>query len=264
VFSSLSGYVSLGHVVFYGLGAYVMVATWNQISVPLAIGAAALAAGAFAALVGFPVLRVRGPYFVILTFGVAELVKFIVLAVEAKLGHASRMLLGAPALDTLYFWMLGLAIIATLIAYAVRSSRLGRGLRAIRENEEAAETIGVPIARYKLFALVLSALVPGAVGAVMALRTTYFEPILAFDPMISFTMIAMTIIGGSDALRGPFLGALFLLILQELLWTNAPQLYMILLGLLLIAFVLFLPSGLSGGLERLQRWKLQRWKQRST
>jgi branched-chain amino acid transport system permease protein len=246
VLSSLSGYVSLGHVVFYGLGSYLVVATWNIVPLVLALPLAAAAAGLFAFLVGLPVLRARGPYFVILTFGVSELVKFVLIAVESSLGHASRLVLGAPDPIVLFYLALGLAVIATLLAYGVRVTRLGYGLRGIRENEEAAENLGVPVASYKLAAFVLSAVIPGAVGGVMALRATYFEPRVVFDPMISFSMIAMAIIGGSDDLRGPVLGALLLTVLSELLWANAPELYMIILGVLLVVFVRFLPQGIAG------------------
>jgi len=246
VLSSLSGYVSLGHVVFYGLGSYLVVVTWNVVPLALALPLAAAAAGLFAFLVGLPVLRARGPYFVILTFGVSELVKFVLIAVESALGHASRLVLGAPDPIVLFYLALGLAAIATMLAYGVRVTRLGYGLRGIRENEEAAENLGVPVASYKLAAFVLSAVVPGAVGGIMALRATYFEPRVVFDPMISFSMIAMAIIGGSDALRGPVLGALLLTILSELLWANAPELYMIILGVLLVVFVRFLPQGVAG------------------
>jgi branched-chain amino acid transport system permease protein len=246
VLSSLSGYVSLGHVVFYGLGSYLVVVTWNVVPLALALPLAAAAAGLFAFLVGLPVLRARGPYFVILTFGVSELVKFVLIAVESSLGHASRLVLGAPDPIVLFYLALGLAAIATMLAYGVRVTRLGYGLRGIRENEEAAENLGVPVASYKLAAFVLSAVVPGAVGGIMALRATYFEPRVVFDPMISFSMIAMAIIGGSDALRGPVLGALLLTILSELLWANAPELYMIILGVLLVIFVRFLPQGVAG------------------
>jgi branched-chain amino acid transport system permease protein len=246
VLSSLSGYVSLGHVVFYGLGSYLVVVTWNVVPLTLALPLAAAAAGLFAFLVGLPVLRARGPYFVILTFGVSELVKFVLIAVESSLGHASRLVLGAPDPIVLFYLALGLAAIATMLAYGVRVTRLGYGLRGIRENEEAAENLGVPVASYKLAAFVLSAVVPGAVGGIMALRATYFEPRVVFDPMISFSMVAMAIIGGSDALRGPVLGALLLTILSELLWANAPELYMIILGVLLVIFVRFLPQGVAG------------------
>lgn len=250
ILSSLSGYVSLGHVVFYGLGAYVVVASWGSLPVAASLPIAALAAAAFAFVIGLPVLRVRGPYFVILTFGLAELVKFCVIAIEAAQGRASRLILGTPGLDTLFFLMLALAAIATLLAWGARVTRLGHGLRAIRENEEAAETLGVPVARYKLAAFVLSAAIPGAVGGVMALRATYFEPIQVFDPMVSFSMIAMAIIGGGDDLRGPVIGAIVLGTLSEMLWASAPQLYMIILGLLLVIFVLFVPEGICGRLLR--------------
>lgn len=248
--SALSGYISLGHVVFYGLGAYIVVITWNAVPLPAALILAAVAAAAFAFVIGLPVLRVRGPYFVILTFGIAELVKYVLIAVEASLGHASRLILGAPDPIVLYYILLGLALLATLLAAGVRFVRLGHGLRALREDEEAAETLGVPTVRYKLIAFVLSAAVPGAVGGVMALRATYFEPTIVFDPMISFSMIAMTIIGGSDDLRGPVLGAVLLTVLSELLWDVAPEGYMVILGILLLIFVRFLPEGLSGLLRK--------------
>lgn len=246
VFSALSGYISLGHVVFYGLGAYLVVITWNVLPLALALLLAAIIAAVFALIVGLPVLRVRGPYFAILTFGIAELVKYALIAIEASLGHASRLILGGPDPIVLLYILLGLAALATLLAAAVRSSRLGHGLRALREDEVAAETLGVPIARYKLAALVLSAAIPGAVGGVMSLRATYFDPTLVFDPMISFAMITITIIGGSDDLRGPILGAVLLTGLSEWLWDVAPQAYMIILGVLLLIFVRFVPEGLSG------------------
>jgi branched-chain amino acid transport system permease protein len=250
ILSALSGYISLGHVVFYGLGAYLVVVTWGVIPLPIALALAAIVASGFAFVVGLPVLRVRGPYFVILTFGVAELVKYVLIAIEAALGHASRLILGAPDPTVIFYILLGFAAVATLLAAGVRLTRLGHGLRALREDEEAAETLGVPAARYKLVAFVISAAIPGLVGGAMALRATYFEPSTAFDPMISFAMIAMTIIGGSDDLRGPVLGAILLTGLSELLWDIAPQGYMLILGILLLVFVRFLPEGLSG----LMRW----------
>ena len=252
VLSALSGYISLGHVVFYGLGSYVVVATWERLPLAASLPLAACAAALFAFVIGLPVLRVRGPYFVILSFGVAELVKYVLIAVEAAQGNASRLILGAPGLETLYGLLLGLAALATLLAGAIRVTRLGQGLRAIREDEEAAETLGVPVTRYKLAALVLSAAIPGAVGGVMVLRSTYFEPAQVFDPMISFSMIAMVIIGGGDDLRGPAVGAVLLSLISEFLWASAPQLYMIILGTLLCAFVLFVPEGLCGRLLRVR------------
>jgi branched-chain amino acid transport system permease protein len=253
VLSKMTGYVSLGHVVFYGIGAYLVVVTWQRIPLPVAIVCAGALAAAFAALVGLPVLRVRGPYFVILTFGLAELVKFSIMAIESASGTASRILFGAPELVLVYFAMYALALAAMLLLTWVSGSRFGHGLRSLRENEEAAETLGVPVVRYKMLAFVLSAAIPGMVGAVMALRSTYFVVGQVFDPMISITVIAMAILGGGDNAKGPLLGAIFLCGLSELLWANAPLLYMIILGLVLITFVLLVPDGLVGLLARRQR-----------
>lgn len=250
VLSKLAGYVSLGHVVFYGLGAYLVVVTWNVVPLPLAIVGAGAAAALFALLVGLPVLRVRGPYFVILTFGLAELVKYSIMAIESGMGVASRILFGTPDLVVVYFAMAALAAAATALLWHVSASRFGHGLRALRESELAAETLGVPVLRYKLTAYVLSAAIPGMVGAVMALRSTYFVVGQVFDPMISITVIAMALLGGGDDAKGPLLGVVFLFVLSELLWSKAPLLYMIILGVVLIVFVLLVPDGLSGWLQR--------------
>jgi branched-chain amino acid transport system permease protein len=248
--SGFTGYISLGHAVFYGLGGYVTVLTWHILPLTVAIPLSGLVAAAFAGLIGYPVMRVRGPYFVILTFGLAELVKYVVINIEAALGKFGRLMMGAPGLSTLYWVMLALAVAATLLVVLVGRSRFGAGLRAIREDEPAAETAGVPIARYKLAAYALSALIPGMVGGLVALRTSYFEPQQIFSPTISFTVVTMAMIGGGDRARGPIMGALFLALLSELLWASMAQLYLIILGLLLIGFVLFAPSGLDGLLRR--------------
>ncbi|MCY4396418.1 MAG: branched-chain amino acid ABC transporter permease [Rhodospirillaceae bacterium] len=252
IVSGLAGYISLGHVVFAGIGGYVLVLTWGAVPVWAGAVLGALAAGLFALLVGLPVLRVRGPYFVILTFGLAEFAKYVVINIENALGKFGRLILGGPQVETLYWAMAAAALAGTLAVIATRRVRLGAGLAAVREDELAAETIGVPTVRFKLFAFALSALLPGFVGALFVLRTGYFEPAQAFDPVISFTIVTMAIIGGSEDARGPVLGALFLVVLSELLWASFPQVYMIILGALLIGFVLFAPNGVAGLLDRLR------------
>jgi len=256
--SGLAGYISLGHVVFAGIGGYLLVLTWGAVPIWLGAIVGAGGAGLFALLVGLPVMRVRGPYFVILTFGLAEFAKYVVINIESVLGKFSRLLLGGPALQDLYWVMAALALVGTFSVVVVRRLRLGAGLIAIREDETAAGTLGVPTMRFKLIAFALSALLPGLVGAMFVLRTGYFEPLQAFDPIISFTIVTMAIIGGSEDARGPVLGAIFLVLLSELLWSNFPQVYMVILGVLLIGFVLFAPNGVSGLLDRLASRSLQR------
>jgi branched-chain amino acid transport system permease protein len=188
---------------------------------------------------------------VILTLGISEFIKYVVIASEAALGRNGRLLIGTPSLAVLFEAMLALAVISMLLLQAVRSSRLGVGLFAIREDETAAEAVGVNAAALKLFAFTLSAFIPGLVGGLMIMRSTYFEPLQAFSPTTSFTIVTIAILGGSDEVSGPLLGALFLVLLSELLWTRAPELYMIILGVLLIGFVLFVPEGLVGRAQRL-------------
>ena len=253
ILSGMAGYISLGHVVFYGLGGYIVAVAWRVLPLYVSIPLAGLATGLFALLIGYSVLRVRGPYFVILTLGIAELVKYILFYLEAAIGKAGRFMIGLPPIEQLYYIVLGLAVAATLLAWGVRRSKLGVGLIAIREDEEAAETIGVPVARYKVYAYVLSAIIPGMVGGLMGLRNSYMEVIHIFNPAISFTIVTMAIIGGSDDARGPVYGALFLTLLSETFWSNLPQLYMVVLGALLITFVLFAPNGIVGLTAKL-RW----------
>jgi branched-chain amino acid transport system permease protein len=254
-FSGLSGYVSLAHAVFYGLGAYIMAILWQELPIWQILPLAGVAAVILAIVIGYPALRVRGPYFVILTLGLSEFVKYIVVAVEAATDSNGRLLLGTPDPEVLYYLLLGLAVAATLLTLWLSHSRWGVGLRAIREDETAAATLGVPVALLKTAAFALSAFIPGIVGAVWVMRTTYFEPLELFSPALSFSIVTVAVVGGSDQAPGPILGATFIVILSELLWARAPQLYLILLGLLLIFFVLFVPRGIYGQISAFKSGK---------
>lgn len=249
--SATTGYISLGHAVFCGIGAYAMILALPVMGIAGSVLFGGAMAGLAALLIGLPVMRVRGPYFVILTFGLAELAKAIVMQVETSLGQFSRLIFNAPPLATLYWAMLALVVIAVGAAWLLNRSRLGAGLVAIRENEEAAEAVGVPVARMKTIALVLSAVIPGMIGGLLTLRSSYFDASQAFDPVLSFTIVTMAIVGGLRSPRGPFLGAIAFVLLSEALWLRLPQLYMIALGALLIAFILFAPEGLAGMVSRL-------------
>jgi branched-chain amino acid transport system permease protein len=251
VISGMTGYISLGHVVFIGIGAYVAALTWLVLPIWLILPFAGVAAAALATVVGYPCLRVRGPYFVILTFGLSELIKYIVINIESALVVSGRVLFGAPGVETLYLMALALAWASIIIALAVRESRFGSALRAIRENEEAAETIGIATGRFKAAAFVLSSIIPGMVGALMIMRSTYFDPLEIFSPQTSVLIVTMAVIGGSDRPLGPVLGVGFLILLQELLWANLPQLYMIVVGALLIAVVVWMPGGLYARLQQM-------------
>jgi branched-chain amino acid transport system permease protein len=255
LFSGLTGYVSLGHAVFFGLGSFILAIGWKSIPPVASLGLAGAGSVLLALAVGVPCLRVRGPYFVMLSFGLAEFVKYAVVDIEARLGSGSRIILGAPDLRTLYWMMLGLALAAFGLTWWARRSRFGAALRAIREDETAAETIGIHTSLYKSGAFGLSAAIPGMVGAVMCMRGGFFEPHPAFDPLISLTMICIAVVGGSDSAAGPLLGAVLLVGMSELLWAEFPHLYMVLVGSVLVVFVLVAPEGAVGRVAALTRWR---------
>lgn len=252
--SGLTGYISLGNATFIGAGAYVFILLWGKVPIWLGLMAAGGSAGLVALVVGTPCLRVRGPYFVILTLGVAEFVKYIVVNIEASLANFGRLVLGGPDIYTIFYLMSGFAALAYLFAHLVRRSRFGLGLRAIREDESAAETSGVPVTALKVAAFASSAVIPGVVGALSVLRSGYFEPLQLFNPLQSLTMVTMAVIGGSDDAPGPLFGVVLLVLLSELLWANAPEAYLVILGLLLVVFVLGAPDGVYGRLQALWRW----------
>ncbi|MCF4167370.1 branched-chain amino acid ABC transporter permease [Zavarzinia compransoris] len=254
ILSGYTGYVSLGHAAFVGAGAYVFILTWGAVPFWFGLVAAGFTSGLLALIVGGPCLRVRGPYFVILTLGVAEFVKYAVINIEASLGKFGRLMIGTPEPVDIYRMAVGLAAIAFVMALVARYSRFGVGLRAIRENEVAAEMTGIRVRWLKVGAFGLSALVPGVVGALMICRTGYFEPLQMFSPQLSLTIITMCVAGGSDNPWGPLIGALFLNILSELLWDSAPELYTVILGVVLVFVVLRMPEGIYGtAVKRLAR-----------
>ena len=253
IFSGYTGYISLAVAAFFGLGSYMTVIIWPILpSFPLVIIAGGLASGFFAILIGFPCLRIRGPYFIILTLGLSELVKYISQIYEVRVrGALGTILLGGPSSEVFYYSLIIIAAITVVTAYFVKNSKFGLGLFSIKANEEAAEAMGVDTTRYKLLSFGLSALFMGFAGAVMALRWTYIDPTVAFNPLITFEVTIMAIFGGMEDFRGPIIGATVLTLISEAFGIRYPYHYMGLLGITLILLIKFLPTGLMGVISRL-------------
>lgn len=252
IISGYTGYISLGHAAFYGLGAYLMVFTWHKIPFLVGVALGGVAAGAFAWAIGFPFLRVRGPYFVILTLGLSEFVKYVFINFEIKLAaKGGRMILGAPSIQAFYFYILVLAVLSTAVAAKVRQSRFGSGLLCIKGDEEAAESLGLNTSFYKWLAFGLSAVIPGSVGAVMASRWTYIDPMSVFDPIVSFQIVVIALLGGKDNIYGPVVGAVVLTVLSEQLSTRYPEFYLILIAVIVFIAVIFMPSGILASVRSL-------------
>jgi branched-chain amino acid transport system permease protein len=258
--SGLTGYVSFGHVAFFGTGAYatgILVTThgWHWTVASLAGG---VAAATLALVIGYPCLRLKGPYFAISMLGLNEVMRVLVSYFEGLTGGGLGLSL--PTLHAsveIYYAMALAAGAATVAAHLIITSRFGLRLMTIREDEIAAEAMGIDTARHKLYAFLLSAFAPGVVGGLFARDQGYIEPIAVFPLAFTITMIVMALFGGKGTVWGPVLGAVALFVLQELIWARFLYLHQILFGAIIIGVVLFMPRGVLGVLQ--QRYRLPRY-----
>jgi branched-chain amino acid transport system permease protein len=243
----LAGQVSFGHAAFFGVGAYVTAILVRE-GVPMIVTIipAALAAAAYAAAWGWPCLRLRGPFFAIATIGVGEATRLAALLWEPVTGGATGLTLpiGRPAPLVPYYLALALAMTSIATAILVRQSRLGLGLACIREDVDAAESIGIRSGWVQVQALMISAAIVGAAGSIYARYLFYVEPgdVFAFNRSIG--LILMAIIGGVNSLWGPPIGAILFLGLEQVLAAWFPAIHLGIYGLLLILMMLFEPRGI--------------------
>ena len=211
LFSGMTGYVSLGHGLFFGIGAYTFAIATSIFNAPPAIGLVlgVIVCGLIAFLVGLALLtaRIRIAYFAVVMLGLNEITRTIV-ANTKSIGSSYGLTL--PNMTSRYFayyLLLGLAVTVTAFAYGVRQSRWGYGLKAILADEVAAETTGVRTVAHKLAMFVASAVFIGMAGAVIAWNWSYVDPSMAFDLTVSFDMLVMAMFGGFGTVAGPVLGA---------------------------------------------------------
>ena len=257
--SGLTGYVSFGHVAFFGAGAYagailVAGAGWPWPLAALAGGAAAIV---LAVVIGYPCLRLKGPYFAIAMLGLNEVLRALVSYFEGLTGGGNGLSL--PTLDAsvpIYYVMGVLAVAVTAMAWLIVTSRFGLRLMTIREDEVAAEAMGIDTFHHKLAALLLSAVGPGVAGALMVRDQGYIEPVSVFPLAITVTMIVMALFGGKGTVFGPVLGAVVLFVAQEIVWASYPYFHPLLFGAIIVAVVLLMPRGVLGLLQ--QRYRLPR------
>lgn len=251
-----TGLISLGHAAFFGIGAYTAALAVINLHLPLAL--AFLAGGVLAALFGFLIsfvtFRFRGVYFTIGTLVLAEALRLWMINWDVTGGAQGLQFPfeGGWAQRTYYLVMLGLAALSTALVLLILRSKLGVGLRAIRDNEDSARNMGVDIFRTKLTVFVLSAFLAGLVGAVHAGRLGAIEPYSIFGSSWSISTINIVIIGGLGTVLGPVVGALFNSVSSELL-ADFSNLHLVIEGLLVILIIRFLPGGLVG-LFRFPRW----------
>ena len=257
-----TGYVSFGHIVFYGFGGYIGLYFLNEQGWPIwaSLLIAGISAGLLAFLLGKAILRLRGGYFALATIGINEAMKALINNLDI-FGGAVGMTLNfkvykeyggaAEALNMAFYIMAGLALASIIVSYLVRVSKFGLGLLAIRENEDAAEVMGVVAPDAKTWAYVLSAIIPGMVGMLFFFKNGNVEPHVAFPLHASIELLVMVMLGGQGTVLGPILGAFAYQGMRGYLVTSDffKDIQLSVSGAVLLLIILFIPAGAIGWLR---------------
>jgi branched-chain amino acid transport system permease protein len=243
-----AGYAAFGNVAFFGIGAYttglLMLSRWHVPFFPALFAGALLSAGV-AALLGLPVLRLKGHYFAIATLGVAEAFRQIADTWDSVTEGSSGIDLPLRS-DASFFYYTALGLVAAgLVATALLArSKIGYGWAAIREDEEAARVLGINATLLKVAAFALSAAFAALAGGLTAYQNVHVTPTDFFKLDYTLQMIIASIIGGTGTVLGPVIGAAVYQLLSTYVWSRFLELHPTVLGLLIVLFVVFLPRGL--------------------
>ena len=257
ILGGFAGQVNLGHAAFFGVGALVTRTLWiGGLPFALALAAGGLAALGFGMLIGVPTFRLRGVYFAIGTLGITEVLRITTGNVLPGLSALPPAFVGTYDLTLRYEVALALASACMLAAWLLLRSRIGLGILAVREDEEAAQATGVGALRHKLVALALSSLFAGLAGGVFAFYHVSYYPQFPFDPTWTFDAVLPVFVGGVGTLLGPVIGGLLYVIVRERLAVTLTQAHQVIFGVLFILVVLALPGGLVSAVDRVRRRRL--------
>jgi branched-chain amino acid transport system permease protein len=265
-----AGYLSFGHVAFFGIGAYVTALMMKGLNLsPLWTILSSIPAGGMAALiafiVGYPCLRLRGPYFAVITFCFAFVVELAVKNLDILGGPEGLWLksMDLPIHVTraiLFEAMMVIMVFTIALGIWTSRSKFGAGLMAIKEDEEVAQTMAINSPKLKLQAFALSAFFPGMAGGVYAYYLTYIHPDIVFDVMISILIVLMALFGGGGTWLGPIIGAVVLTLVNEGLSTFVKaEFARIIYGCLFIGVIIFMPNGMMEFLKRGIQGKPVNW-----
>jgi len=254
ILGGYAGQVSIGHSAFFGAGAFATRFLWVS-GVPLipSLLIGSVMSVVLAMMIGFPALRLRGPYFAIGTMALAEALYLTLRNVFPGVAFLPGKYIASYSLLPRYYLVLALVGLIGLVTYLVMNSRLGLALEAIRNDQDAAESSGVNLFKYKVLAFTLSALFMGLSGGVFAYYHASYYVAYPFGGVWSFEPLVMTIIGGAGTLIGPIIGAVFFVGLKEILAVKLGEMHIILFGIIFVLVVIFLPGGIVEGAERIRR-----------
>ena len=265
IMSGYMGYLPFGNAMFFGIGAYVTAIGMSK-GLPFlaAVPLAAITAILFSILLGFPVLRLRGHYFAIATIGMSGAILSVVQNATEITGGAMGTTLPiidkAPSVVYNYFYlaMFALMVITTLSLYFIIKSRFGFGIRSIKANEDAANSMGINTTYHKVVAWAISALFTSIAGALYAYWMSFIAPDEVFDVMIAVNTIVIMLIGGAGSILGPIIGAFIIELFAEVAWSAFLEYHLAVLGIIIIIIVFFVPKGVTGTIgDLVKRRKLR-------
>lgn len=258
IMGGFAGYWSFGHTVFIGMGAFAaahVVSLLGLSSGPLQMATGivlgALCCGVFAAVIAYPILRLRGIYFAIAMLGISQVVAELANNVSWIQGDVglfieTRLPEGMEP-ERFYYYVFGaLLLVTALTSYLILRSRFGYGLLAIREDEDTAKMLGVPTEQLKALGFVVSAFLVGMLGATYAYSLGYFTTGSVFRVDFSLNMIIYCLIGGIGTIAGPIVGAALMLLLTQVVLGQLLDLHLLVTGLVVIFIVLSMPDGIMG------------------
>jgi branched-chain amino acid transport system permease protein len=254
IVGGFTGQISLGHAAFFGIGSLVTRLLWLQKDIPfvLAFLAGGVGAAVAALILGYPGLRLRGVYFSIGTLALAEAIRITIGNLFPTVTALPGDILRSYDLINRYYLALAVVLLAVGATYYLLHSRLGLGMLATREDEDAARAIGINIFYHKLAAFVISSALAGLAGGSFAFYHVSYYPSLPFSPEWTFDALIVVFIGGIGTLAGPLIGALFFVLVRDVLAANLVDVHLLVFGLLFILVVLLFPGGLLEGWELLR------------
>src|SRR6478672_2920561 len=261
ILGGYAGYVNFGTPAFFALGAYTAVFLIQTVKAPLPV--LIVAGGLVSALlglgIGYLTLRLRGVFFSIATLALSIVLQTVIINWEFVGGSRGLSVIrpsGPPFgnyVTFLFTFMVLLAVVSVVTARFIERSWIARGLAALRDNEEAAECMGVPTLRLKLFATTISGFLLGIAGAPFPYYVTFVDPNSAFSLDYAVNALAMPMIGGTTSWVGPVVGAVLLGTAQQLATvTISSEMNLFIVGVVLVAFVVLAPEGILGLVRRLR------------
>jgi len=247
VLGGYCGQISLGHATFFGVGALVFRYLWlSGVSYYLALPAGALSALILASIIGFPSFKMKGHYFSIGTLALAMILLITVQNLLPGVSFITQACLDQYSLFTIYFLALGVGVATVFAVYALSRSKLGIAMVAIRDDEDAAEAIGINTFKYKVVSMSISTLIAGFAGGIFAFYCGTYYYYVPFELGWSFDPLLIAFIGGAGTVIGPVIGAVVFVLLKELFATHLGQVNVLIFGIVFIITVLFLPKGIVG------------------